>query len=104
MIEQVYKFSVSDEKVMERVIIDENLNFIHMLFNKGEGTPEHYTNGNVYMAVVRGTLSIKLGEQDTKQYERGTVLKIPNNVKMLAENLCDDVLELIIVKAPAPKM
>jgi quercetin dioxygenase-like cupin family protein len=31
-----------------------------------EGAPEHYSNGNVYMTVLRGVLSIKLGEQEAR--------------------------------------
>lgn len=103
MIEQVFHFSLSDMKVMERVITDENLHYIHMVFNKGEGAPEHYSNGNVYMTVLRGILSIKLGEQDMCSYTKGSILKIPQNTKMLIKNQYDGVLELIVVKAPAPK-
>ena len=64
--------------------------------------PEHYTNGNVYMTVVRGLLSIRLDEQEVHEYEAGTVLKIPYQTKMNVQNLHTDTLELIVVKAPAP--
>lgn len=104
MIEQVYHYSLSDAKVLERVILDENLHYIHMVFPKGEGAPEHDTNGNVYMTVLRGVLSIKLGEQEARDYTRGSILKIPPNTKMLIKNPYDAVLELIVVKAPAPNL
>jgi len=103
MIEKIYKYSTSDEKAIEKIILDENINYMHMVFNKDEGTPEHFTNSNVYMTVVRGKLSLQLNNQEDHVYECGDVLKIPFDVKMNARNKHDEVLELIVVKAPAPK-
>ncbi len=103
MVEKIYKMSTGNEKTMEKVIMDENVHYIHMVFNKGEGAPEHFSNAIVYMTVVRGTLSIGLDEQEIHRYEKGTVLRIPFNTKMNIKNLDGDVLELMVVKAPAPK-
>ena len=102
MLEQIYRFSRGNERVIEKVILDENLHYLHMVLNQGEGLPEHYTNGNVYMTVVRGLLSIRLDEQEVHEYEAGIVLKIPYQTKMNVQNLHTDTLELIVVKAPAP--
>ena len=103
MIEQIFKLSRGNEKAVEKVIFDENLHYLHMVFNKGEGLPEHFSNSNVYMTVVRGKLSIGLNDQDVHEYEAGTLLKIPFKTKMNVKNLHDETLELIVVKAPAPK-
>lgn len=102
MIEKIYKYSTTDDKAVERIIMDDNINYIHMVFNKNEGLPEHYSNSNVYMTVLRGVLSIGLNEQEIHEYEKGDILQIPFNTKMKVTNLHDDVLELIVVKAPAP--
>ena len=53
MIEKEYKLSKTNEKAIEKVIFDENLHYLHMVFNKGEGLPEHLSNSNVYMTVIR---------------------------------------------------
>jgi len=103
MIEREYKLSKTNEKAIERVIFDENLHYLHMVFNKDEGLPEHSSNSNVYMTVVRGRLSIGLDEQEVHEYEAGTLLKIPFQTKMNVRNLHAETLELIVVKAPAPK-
>ncbi|HPY36840.1 MAG TPA: cupin domain-containing protein [Clostridia bacterium] len=103
MVEQVFKFSTGDEKAIEKVLFDENIHYLHMVFNKGEGLPEHFSNSNVYMSVIRGTLSIGLDEQDSHEYTAGTLLKIPFNTKMNVQNHTNETLELIVVKAPAPK-
>jgi quercetin dioxygenase-like cupin family protein len=102
MVEQVFKISITDEKAVEKIIFDENINYIHMVFNKNQGLPEHYSNSNVYMTVVRGLLSIGLDDQEIHEYPKGSLLKIPVDTKMNVRNLHKDVLELIVVKAPAP--
>jgi quercetin dioxygenase-like cupin family protein len=104
MIEQVYKLSKNDEKAVEKVLFDENINYLHMVFNKNGGLPEHFSNSNVYMTVIRGILSIGLGEQQINEYEKGTLLKIPFNTKMNVKNLHDETLEIIVVKAPVPQI
>jgi quercetin dioxygenase-like cupin family protein len=104
MVEKVFNFSTGNDKIVEKVIMDENLHYMHMVFNKDEGLPEHFSNSNVYMTVVRGTLSIALDEQEIHEYNAGSILKIPFQTKMNVKNLHSETLELIIVKAPAPKM
>lgn len=103
MVEQVFRLYKGNEKTVEKVIFDENINYLHMVFNRDEGLPEHFSNSNVYMTVIRGRLSIGLNDQDIHEYDAGTLLKIPINTKMNVKNLCTETLELIIVKAPAPK-
>ena len=103
MVEQVFKLSRENEKAVEKVIFDDNIHYLHMVFNKDEGLPEHFSNSNVYMTVLRGTLSIRLDEQEMHEYEAGTLLKIPFQTKMNVKNLHNETLELIVVKAPAPK-
>ena len=103
MVEQVFKLSRENEKAVEKVIFDDNIHYLHMVFNKDEGLPEHFSNSNVYMTVLRGKLSIRLDEQEVHEYEAGTLLKIPFQTKMNVKNLHNETLELIVVKAPAPK-
>lgn len=103
MIEQVFKYTLGNDKVIEKIIQDENIHYIHMVFNKDEGLPEHFSNSNVYMTVLKGILSIGLDAQEVQDYSVGSILKIPCNTKMNVKNQGQDILELIIVKAPAPK-
>ena len=102
MVEEVFQLSRSDEKAIERVVQDENIHYLHMVFRQNEGLPEHYSNSNVYMTILRGQLSIKLNDQDIHIYSAGNLLKIPYQTKMNVKNLHPATLELIIVKAPAP--
>ena len=77
MIEKAYELAVTNEKSVKRVILDENLHYIHMVFPKGEGLPIHLSNSNVYMTVVRGRLSIALDDQETHTYSVGHGIEDP---------------------------
>jgi len=103
MVEQIFKLAQKDEKAVEKILFDENVHYLHMVFPQNHGLPEHFSNSNVYMTVVRGTLSIGLDDQEVHEYDAGTLLKIPFRTKMNVKNLHADILELIVVKAPAPK-
>ena len=103
MIEEVFTLSPSTDKTVEKVIQDDNLDYIHMIFNRDEGLPLHYSNSNVYMTVLKGQLSIGLDDQQVNVYPPKTLLKIPYRTKMNVSNLHDDLLELLVIKAPAPK-
>ena len=67
MVEQIFKLSRGNEKAVEKVIFDDNLHYLHMVFNKTEGLPEHFSNSNVYMTVIRGILSIGLNDQEIRE-------------------------------------
>lgn len=102
MIEEVFTYAAGDGKAVDRLIEDDNVQYIHVVFGPGDGFPLHDSNSNVYMTVVRGRLSIGLGEQEIHAYGAGSVLKIPYKTKMNVRNEDGGPLELIIVKAPAP--
>lgn len=102
MVEQVFNLKQTNEKTIEKIVMDENLHYMHMILNNGEFLAEHFANSNVYMTVVRGTLSIGLGDQSLHEYPAGTLLKIPFRTKMNVRNNHSDTLEIIVVKAPSP--
>jgi len=103
MIETEFTLAKGAERTVEKVIQDDNLDYIHMLFKEDEGLPVHYSNSNVYMTVLQGMLTIGLDDQEDHQYPAGTLLKIPYRIKMNVRNMDADLLELIVIKAPAPK-
>jgi len=100
MIEQKFEMTLKSEKIVEKVIQDENLNYLHMVLPENDGLPEHYTNAILYMTVLKGILSIQLNDQENKEYNAGSIIKIPYNIKMNVKNLHKDTLELIVIKIP----
>ncbi len=103
MLENSFSYKITEEKAIERIIDDPNLHINHMVLPKGEALPEHDTNSNVYMIIVRGTMDIRLADQESHQYEAGTILTIPYKTRMLAKNAGSETLEFFVVKAPNPK-
>ncbi len=102
MVEQVFELSTKNEMKINKVIFDENIHYIQMIFNQNERLPEHYSNSNVYMTIIRGKLTISLDDQPAHEYQAKTLLKIPAGTKMNVTNRHTETLELIVVKAPAP--
>lgn len=103
MLEKTYGFSTLDGKSIAKVVDDEHIGINHILLPKGEGLPEHYSNSNVYMVIVRGTMSLKLDEQDPHQYIAGQIVNIPYHIKMDVRNLEDAILEFFVIKSPNPR-
>ena len=103
MLEKIYQFKQINEKLVEKLVDDENVNINHMVLPKGEKLPEHYSNSHVYMVVVRGTVSLVLDEQEENLYPAGSIVNIPFNTKMNVFNQNDEVLEFFVVKAPSPR-
>ncbi len=102
MVEKVYVWKAGSDKAVEKLIMDERMQYIHMRFGQGEGLPEHHANATVYMTVIQGMLTIGLDDQEAHGYGRGTVLVIPEGTKMNVGNKDQATLELIVVKVPAP--
>jgi len=101
MVEKV--FSLSQTERIQKVLFDERMHYLHMRLAQGEGLPEHNANSNVYMTVLRGVLSIRLDHQEPHEYGPGTVLVIPVHTLMNVTNQRADLLELTVVKVPAPE-
>jgi len=101
MIEKKYDYTVTDEKTIERIIDDENINLNHMVLPKGTALPVHDSNSNVYFIIVRGIMTVTFGEQETHKYEK-CFINIPFGIKMIVENKDDEILEFFVVKSPNP--
>lgn len=104
MTEAVYTLYTGDEKRIEKVLLDENLHYLHIVLPQNEALPVHNTNAPVYMSVVRGRLTIGLNGQAPREYAAGTLLKIPYDTEMDVKNLAPATLELTVVKAPPPNI
>lgn len=103
MIEKMFKFNGGEEKIIEKIINDDNIHLNHMIFSKGEGLPQHNANSNVYMIVIRGVLSLQLDDQSVNKYEKGSIVTIPYKTLMNVGNKDDETLEIFVIKAPNPK-
>ena len=104
MVETVYRLAQTDEKTIEKVLLNEHIQYLHMVLGRDDCLPVHNANADVYMTVFRGRLVIGLDGQEAREYGAGTLLTFPLGTKMDVRNPYGEALELIVVKAPAPKI
>lgn len=107
MLEKRYTYTTAEEepgeRVIEKIVDDDNVVINHMLLLKSTGLPEHYSNSNVYMIIISGQMTIKLNDSEPKVYSKGSILNIPFNTRMNVNNYSEELLEFFVVKAPNPK-
>lgn len=103
MIETIFTYTATDEKVIERLINEDVAMINHVVLPGGERLPEHHSDSNVFLIVVRGKLSMQLGEQEAHVYSE-RVVQVPFHTKMNITNGGDEPVEFFIVKTPHPRV
>lgn len=103
MIERIIESTQTNDKTIERLISDDNVDINHMMLPYGAELPLHHSNSNVYMLVIRGSVSLRLNGQEEHCYSKGTIINIPYNTLMNVYNNNEDTLEIYVVKSPSPK-
>ncbi len=103
MIETVYTYTKTVEKVIEKLVTDDDVMINHVVLRATEALVEHYSDSNVYLIVVSGTLTIALDDQEAQSYH-ASVVNVPFHTKMNISNVEKEALEFFIVKAPHPRV
>jgi quercetin dioxygenase-like cupin family protein len=103
MIEKLYSFTQSHDRLVEKVLEDDYAAINHMVLPQGESLPEHYSNSNVYLIVVHGAISLVINDSDEVIYPMGSIISIPYQTKMRITNPIETPLEFFVIKAPSPK-
>lgn len=103
MLEKVYCFSSANTKNVEKIIDDDPIVINHMVLPQGAALPEHYSNSNMYMMIMRGKMTLKLDDQEPHEYTKGQIINIPYHIKMNINNFNEDILEFFVVKSPNPR-
>ena len=101
-IEKTYEFKRSETKLVEKIVNDENVHINHIILENGQSMPEHYSNSNVYLIVVKGEMRLKLEDQEPQDYPQGKIINVPYNTKMLIKNESSPLMEFFVLKSPNP--
>jgi quercetin dioxygenase-like cupin family protein len=104
MIEETYNLYQGNDFKIEKLVLKKNGQYIHMVLPKDTGLPIHQANAELFMTVIRGTLTIGLNDLEKNTYYTGTMINIPHQSKMEVKNYHDEVLELIVVKINPEKV
>jgi len=102
MIETVHNPVQQETRTIETVVSAESVLINHMIMPTGQGLPEHYTNAHVNLVILRGTMNLRLGEQESANYCAGQIIEIPDQTKMNINNFTEELLEFYVVKTPNP--
>ena len=103
MVETLYPYTVSNEKVIEQIVKDDAAMINHVILTKGERIPEHYSDSNVFLILIRGTITARFNDQEGHTYSK-QILNVPAQTLMNISNEGDEILEFFIVKAPHPRI
>ena len=102
--EKVYRFNQSEKKLVEKILDDDVAMINHMILNQGDALPEHDSNSNVSLVVVRGAIEIQLADNSSKRYEKGSIINIPGKIRMNISNVDSTQTEFFVLKAPSPRL
>ena len=103
MIEKAISYKKSEQKLIEKLINDENVLINHVILARDDKIPEHYSDSHVNLLIIKGTMTLRLGEEAENQYDNTNIIQVPYNTKMNICNKNDDLLEFFIIKAPSPR-
>ncbi|GEM_PF-173123 len=94
---QVYRFTSKDERCIEQVVNRDEVQINHIVLPPQEKLPEHYSNSNVYLVVVRGVLYLTL-EGEERRFSAGSIVAVPYRTRMDVRNEHSEVLEFLLSK------
>jgi len=102
MINEVYNYSITEEKTIEKIVSDKVVMINHMILPKDDCLPVHNANSNVYMIVTAGTVTLELDKTPAQKFKKGSIINIEFGTLMSVCNKDNETLELFVIKAPGP--
>ncbi len=102
MINKAYKYTLTEEKTIEKIVSDDVVMINHMVLPQGDCLSVHKANSNVYMIVARGTVTLELDKTAPEKFSKGSIINIDYGTLMSVCNKDSEVLELFVIKAPGP--
>lgn len=103
MNENGLRYSVTDEKIVERIIVSDALHYSHCVLPAFESLAEHQSDADVIITIIRGVLEFEFENLVMKRFEKGDILTLDKGTLMKVRNGADSPLEFFAIKAPGPK-
>ncbi len=98
MLARLFKYTIEEKDIFENILKDENIMLNHMIIESGKFFPKHPTDAHVYIIVVKGELSISLGDETKKTYKKGDVIDVDKGIESFLGNESDDFTECFVIK------
>lgn len=96
--EKVYKYTITDQEIMENIFKDEKLLMNHVVVSPGKIFPKHPTDAIVYVLIIRGQLSVAIENNGFNTFEAGQLVNVPKGIPVELGNRGNAPLELFVVK------
>ncbi len=103
MRENSIPFTIPKRKVIEQLVGTDEVMINHIALEKGNVVPIHYSDSNIYLIVVQGTIPFIFDEQEAHHHKRGSIVQVPFHTKRDISNTHDKLGEFFIIKAPHPR-
>ena len=101
---QAHQLTDTDSKLFENLINRDEVMINHVVIAPGEGFDGHHTDSNVFIHILRGRITLTFEDGSSERFTDGQLIEVPYRMFMKLENADDDPLELVVIKAPNPKM
>ncbi|MFA5513626.1 MAG: hypothetical protein WDA17_01760 [Sphaerochaetaceae bacterium] len=98
MIEKLYKFNTEDVNSVERIVNTNGLRINHLGLIKGEIVTPHVTEEAAHMIITHGILTLKLDDQDPKEFPAGSIIEIPAKTLLGISNFGSTTMHLFVIK------
>ncbi|WP_292485836.1 hypothetical protein [Methanohalobium sp.] len=98
-----YTFNKSNNKLIERIIDDNYIQLNHLSLDQGDNIPEHITDSNVYLIIVKGHMKLILDLQNTCNHSEGSIINIPYNINIYTFERGTGILDFFVVKSQIPE-
>jgi quercetin dioxygenase-like cupin family protein len=83
------------------LVMREDLRIVQVALKAGQSVPEHGTDGNVNILVLKGELNISVSDK-TKTTTEGSFIGIPTDTQMQVRNDSANDATFLIIKTPKP--
>lgn len=99
MLEKLSQFTLDSNDIFEELVQKDGFRLNHVIIKPGKFFPPHPTDANITILVVNGDLTLKLGEQDSKIFTKGSIIEVAKGVMSELGNGSDKLTECFVVKS-----
>lgn len=94
----VLHYTKTNEETFENVFTAENMLMNHVVIPPGKFFPKHPTDAQVTIVILRGELSVSIGDDARASYSTGCVLRIAKGSPSELGNAGPEPTELLVTK------
>ena len=100
---QAHQLTEANSQLFENLINSDPVMINHVVIAPGQGFDAHHTDSNVFIHILRGRITLTFADGSCERFTGDQLIEIPYRTFMKLENVDDDPLEIVVIKAPNPK-